>query len=298
MDFSKCKSIFPLISLLWWKFFKMKKRDNLKWFSREGQIKFLNLVNGKSVYNRPLLITKEKFLKLTKKECMSIFLQLRKIESFAKKMDIEWRVFFILEIIVTFALPIWSVNYLFILCQLFVYIFSGTPGEKPKLPDGIPPRFPKKPNIKQEGDDLILECILEANPLPEITWYVYISFFPWNQFREKYFFVKLIYNSMFVYIFFVFFHNRYRKDKVIKEDSRITWECKKGKKNRFLLTLRYVVPEIEFKIALEGNGLKKLYFISSYCLKIQFWELDPSLNHSGLKWKKYYNQMGLWVLGY
>ena len=54
---------------------------------------------------------------------------------------------------------------------MFVYIFSGTPGEKPKLPDGIPPRFPKKPNIKQEGDDLILECILEANPLPEITWY-------------------------------------------------------------------------------------------------------------------------------
>ena len=95
-------------------------------------------------------------------------------------------------------------------------------------------------------------------------------------------FVELIYNSMFVYIFFVFFHNRYRKDKVIKEDSRITWECKKGKKNRFLLTLRYVVPETKFKIALEGNGLK-LYFISSFCLKIQFWELNPSLNHSGLK---------------
>ena len=67
---------------------------------------------------------------------------------------------------------------------MFVYIFSGTPGEKPKLPDGIPPRFPKKPNIKQEGDDLILECILEANPLPEITWYE-INF-------TKKFFVKLI----------------------------------------------------------------------------------------------------------
>ena len=105
-----------------------------------------------------------------------------------------------------------------------------------------------------------------------------------HQFHEKIFFVKLIYNSMFVYIFFVFFHNRYRKDKVIKEDSRITWECKKGKKNRFLLTLRYVVPETKFKIALEGNGLK-LYFISSFCLKIQFWELNPSLNHSRLKWK-------------
>ena len=61
-----------------------------------------------------------------------------------------------------------------------------------------------------------------------------------------------------LFTFFVLFHNRYRKDKVIKEDSRITWECKKGKKNRFLLTLRYVVPETKFKIALEGNGLKKL----------------------------------------
>ena len=84
---------------------------------------------------------------------------------------------------------------------------SGSGGEKPKIPDGIPPRFPKKPSIKQEGDDLILECILEANPLPEITWF--------------------------------------RKDKVIKEDSRITWECKKGKKNRFLLTLRIKNPTLK-----------------------------------------------------
>lgn len=88
-----------------------------------------------------------------------------------------------------------------------LFHISGTPGEKPKLPDGIPPRFPKKPSIKQEGDDLILECILEANPLPEITWY--------------------------------------RKDKIIKEDSRITWECKKGKKNRFLLTLRIKNPTLK-----------------------------------------------------
>ena len=84
---------------------------------------------------------------------------------------------------------------------------KGSGGEKPKIPDGIPPRFPKKPSIKQEGDDLILECILEANPLPEITWF--------------------------------------RKDKVIKEDSRITWECKKGKKNRFLLTLRIKNPTLK-----------------------------------------------------
>jgi hypothetical protein len=86
--------------------------------------------------------------------------------------------------------------------------FSGlAAGDKPKLPEGIPPRFPKKPSIKQEGDDLILECILEANPLPEITWF--------------------------------------RKEKVIKEDVRITWECKKGKKNRFLLTLRIKTPSLK-----------------------------------------------------
>merc|ERR1711953_1173102 len=84
---------------------------------------------------------------------------------------------------------------------------EGSGGDKPKIPDGIPPRFPKKPSIKQDGDDLILECILEANPLPEITWY--------------------------------------RKDKVIKEDARITWECKKGKKNRFLLTLRIKNPTLK-----------------------------------------------------
>ena len=44
-------------------------------------------------------------------------------------------------------------------------------GAKPKIPDGIPPRFPKKPTIRQEGDNLVMECLLEAHPLPEITWY-------------------------------------------------------------------------------------------------------------------------------
>jgi hypothetical protein len=42
--------------------------------------------------------------------------------------------------------------------------------EKPDLPDGKPPRFPKKPTIRQKGSTLILECLLEANPFPEITW--------------------------------------------------------------------------------------------------------------------------------
>ena len=44
-------------------------------------------------------------------------------------------------------------------------------GSRPKIPDGVPPRFPKKPTIRQEGDNLIMECILEANPLPDITWF-------------------------------------------------------------------------------------------------------------------------------
>ena len=44
-------------------------------------------------------------------------------------------------------------------------------GSKPRIPDGIPPRFPKKPTIRQEGDNLIMECLLEANPLPEIAWF-------------------------------------------------------------------------------------------------------------------------------
>lgn len=40
-----------------------------------------------------------------------------------------------------------------------------------RIPDGKPPRFPKKPTIRQEGDILIMECVLEAHPVPEITWY-------------------------------------------------------------------------------------------------------------------------------
>lgn len=40
-----------------------------------------------------------------------------------------------------------------------------------RVPDGKAPRFPKKPTIKQVDDNLIMECVLEANPLPEITWF-------------------------------------------------------------------------------------------------------------------------------
>ncbi|CAM1309087.1 unc-22 (predicted), partial [Pycnogonum litorale] len=48
--------------------------------------------------------------------------------------------------------------------------FEGDP-DKPKIPDGKIPRFPKKPSIRQAEDKLILECVLEANPVPEIKWY-------------------------------------------------------------------------------------------------------------------------------
>ncbi|XP_065220483.1 twitchin isoform X27 [Planococcus citri] len=41
----------------------------------------------------------------------------------------------------------------------------------PKLPDGKQPRFPRKPTIHQDGDTLVMECELEANPVPEIVWY-------------------------------------------------------------------------------------------------------------------------------
>lgn len=46
-----------------------------------------------------------------------------------------------------------------------------------RIPAGKPPRFPKKPTIKQDEDPiseetlLIMECILEANPSPEIKWF-------------------------------------------------------------------------------------------------------------------------------
>jgi len=50
--------------------------------------------------------------------------------------------------------------------------FDGnTATDKPQIPDGKAPRFPKKPEIRQEGDKLLMECVLEANPEPEVAWY-------------------------------------------------------------------------------------------------------------------------------
>lgn len=39
------------------------------------------------------------------------------------------------------------------------------------IPDGRAPRFPRKPQIKQLGQTLTIECVVEATPKPSITWY-------------------------------------------------------------------------------------------------------------------------------
>lgn len=53
----------------------------------------------------------------------------------------------------------------------FAHINLNFEGGRPKLPEGKAPRFPKKPTIRQVGGDLVLECIVEANPKPDISWY-------------------------------------------------------------------------------------------------------------------------------
>ena len=82
---------------------------------------------------------------------------------------------------------------------------SGAAG-KPKIPDGVAPRFPNKPTIRQEGDNLVMECQLEAHPMPEITWY--------------------------------------RADKRVEENSRIRYECKNVGKHKMLLTLTITNPSM------------------------------------------------------
>lgn len=42
---------------------------------------------------------------------------------------------------------------------------------KPALDAAKAPRFPRKPTIKQIGADLLLECILEGDPIDTIVWY-------------------------------------------------------------------------------------------------------------------------------
>ena len=35
---------------------------------------------------------------------------------------------------------------------------------------GVKPEFPEKPKIRQAGKNIIFECVLNAQPLPTITW--------------------------------------------------------------------------------------------------------------------------------
>merc|ERR1712156_1312971 len=63
-----------------------------------------------------------------------------------------------------------------------------------------------KPTIRQEGDNLVMECQLEAHPMPEITWY--------------------------------------RGDKRVEENSRIRYECKNIAKHKYLLTLTITNPSM------------------------------------------------------
>ena len=84
--------------------------------------------------------------------------------------------------------------------------FEESAAGKPKIPDGVAPRFPNKPTIRQEGDNLVMECQLEAHPMPEITWY--------------------------------------RADKKVEENSRIRYECKNVGKHKMLLTLTITNPSM------------------------------------------------------
>merc|ERR1712038_672506 len=82
--------------------------------------------------------------------------------------------------------------------------FEESAAGKPKIPDGVAPRFPSKPTIRQDGDDLVMECQLEAHPLPEITWY--------------------------------------RGDKRVEETTRIKHEVKTLSKHKYLLMLTITNP--------------------------------------------------------
>merc|ERR1712038_1024981 len=82
--------------------------------------------------------------------------------------------------------------------------FEESAAGKPKIPDGVAPRFPAKPTIRQDGDNLVMECQLEAHPLPEITWY--------------------------------------RGDKRVEETTRIKHEVKTLSKHKYLLMLTITNP--------------------------------------------------------
>ncbi|XP_070200689.1 twitchin-like isoform X4 [Littorina saxatilis] len=47
--------------------------------------------------------------------------------------------------------------------------FEGA--KKPQIPEGKAPHFTQKPTIKQQQSLLIMTCLLEANPTPQIRWF-------------------------------------------------------------------------------------------------------------------------------
>lgn len=55
--------------------------------------------------------------------------------------------------------------------QSFATLNLNYDAGKAKVPSGKAPRFPRKPVIKQIGANLLLECVLEAQPLGTITWF-------------------------------------------------------------------------------------------------------------------------------
>lgn len=53
---------------------------------------------------------------------------------------------------------------------MFFFLFL-TSGDESKKQQGQPPKFITKPMIRQEGDKIIFDCKLTADPKPTITWY-------------------------------------------------------------------------------------------------------------------------------
>lgn len=122
-----------------------------------------------------------------------------------------------------------------------------------RIPDGKPPRFPKKPTIRQDGDLLIMECLLEAHPAPDITWF--------------------------------------QSDREIKDSNRIKMSRKVTGKDNYILTLEITNPSKQdggnyrcnaFNIFGESNANIALNFqgIHQIELKLQDQKTNQSRFHT------------------
>lgn len=55
---------------------------------------------------------------------------------------------------------------------IYVYsTFSESAGKKLKVSEMKIPRYLQKPTLRLENGRLIMECIMEANPHPEVRWF-------------------------------------------------------------------------------------------------------------------------------